>query len=761
MAVKHSDFVFVEETFDVDEYPAEIKPTQGSDRFPVVPPRAKADEKILSKPMQLFQQRLAEENGIDPEHVDVRLLRTVEAADGWPDQNVRNFSTGRVRSISTERGEIRFVDFVANPLALTHDPNNGRTIADARAKRLPYLEAAGDDPLLHTPIIVVEDAPEFVQAVQESARSLGFTDTVAPGSKDLNDINWVGLQGVHEPTLVAPIIVRDTEGHMTWALIVLDGNRRLAMQRRILREALGFSTGDVESWSDHFLRADGKIELRPVTAKDVVAVRRKALFKDMTGAYWQPSSGAEDVVEKWLADAGMAQRTVARNRVIPVRLIVGYRNVTTADGERSAAMEAIHRYVRRTHIAEAAQQDWSEETQSMQVALDAMRKMQVRAPQTKGYTMPLSEPELAAVYSNKIVAWSGADPEDSAHPLRLGAKVLATFVCDDHTASFDVRQSLVAHSMSVHHTKVRENRAEVGAVVTMPILGIEAKPGSRSAYNRAEAVIDRMSRHPMFAAVKRHPKGEPWWAFLGLPMDELLDLVRKDLAGIVGDAGSDEKSVGPWGGPSRALIFLAGIAQTTNPMFEPNKGEAAALWQLTLNGLGNTRGESATTPDLIIQRVLVMHREKGAEQLAEMVQAALERRLPANVIVPEYDPTTKGYLTEEFLRSAEHMGWDPTSGRPKSGSRDPYTRTLEQIEHALNTAAGYVKQVLDTGKGAGGGAVGEPSLAERFWDSGLPETYTSALLPVVEELRDFLRDGQLTATRRARAAASQAGSGES
>ena len=50
----------------------------------------------------------------------------------------------------------------------------------------------------------------------------------------------------------------------------------------------------------------------------------------------------------------------------------------------------------------------------------------------------------------------------------------------------------------------------MGAVLAMPILGINAKVG-RSDYNRAEAVVDRMCRHPMFASVKRHPAGAPWW----------------------------------------------------------------------------------------------------------------------------------------------------------------------------------------------------------------------------------------------------------
>ena len=117
---------------------------------------------------------------------------------------------------------------------------------------------------------------------------------------------------------------------------------------------------------------------------------------------------------------------------------------------------------------------------------------------------------------------------------------------------------------------------------------------------------------------QRHPDGEadPWWAHLSRPVDELLALADKEYDEIVSgaDDAPDEKSVGPFGPATRALLFLAIIGQATNPAFRtPAAGEQATPWQLTVNGLGGTRGATLTTPDLVMRQVLARHRKDGVE----------------------------------------------------------------------------------------------------------------------------------------------------
>lgn len=747
MPVKHTDFAFVEDGFDASEYPDEIRPTYGSDRFPFMVPKTKVHDDTLSKPALLLRDRIAEISGAKPEDIPVGLLRVVEAADAWPDENIKNFASGRVRSISTEVGEIFYVDFWANPLVLTHDPNNGRTTADARAKGFPYLETTCDDPVTGAPVMQVEDAAEFITGVQETAGALGFMANITD-SKDLHDINWIGLQGVHESTLVIPTRVEDSTGAATWALKQNDGDRRLAMQRRCLREATGLALSELEAWADHLYQPDGTMALRDWTAKDVEAVRRKSMYKD--AKYWRPTSASQEAIEAWLDGSAIVQRTVIRTSVIPARLVVGYRNLKGGVGQSSAAMEAVHRYVRRTHIKTAAQRDWSIATQAMQVALDSIRRIRVRYDQTHGYKMALSRGELDLVYSNAVTDWLGTDADDPRHPLRLSAKAIATFVCNDTTAEGDVKRALTAHSLSTHATKVRENRAQVAASVAMPILGLNVN--DKGAYNRARAVVDRTSRHPMFVAVKKHPNGstDPWWRYLDLPVDELLALADHEIdEGMGVDDSPDEKSVGTFGPASRALLFLAAVGQATNPAVrETLPGEQATPWQLTIGGSAGRRGNTMTTPDLVVRQVLAHHKKNGVTQLAEMVRAALVCEIPRNTIDPDYVETddkgqpierTRRTVTEQFLRS-EAMGWPARGGGGSSAPPlpgEPFDRALAQLRDALAAAAANTAPFLDTG-----------DVGERFREAGLPDTYTTALLKQARKIVKVLQQGQFIAEAR-------------
>jgi hypothetical protein len=569
-------------------------------------------------------------------------------------------------------------------------------------------------------------------------------------AKDLQDINWIGLQGVHEPTLVAPTRVEDSAGNGTWALRQEDGNRRLSMQRRCLRAATGLAIHDIEAWGDHLIQPDASRLLRDWTAKDVENVRRKAYFKD--AKYWRPASASVGAIDTWLKGSNVAQRTVIRNSVIPARLVVGYRNLKGGVGGRSAAMEALHRYIRRTHIKSAAQRDWSPATQAMQVALDTMRRIMVRFDSTTGYTMALSRAELGVVYENRTVAWNGTGIDDPLHPLRLAAKAIATFVCTDTTAEGDVKLSLIAHSMSTHHTKIRENRAGVAASVAMPILDFTVDDGAD--YTRARAAVDRASRHPMFVAVKRHPDGatDPWWkGYLDRPIDVLLAFADKEFDENMGvDDSPDEKSVGTFGPATRALLFLAIIGQATNPAFrEPLPGEQATPWQLTLNGLGGTRGDTMTTPDLVMRQVLARHKKDGVKQLAEIVRAALAGDFPMNTLDPDYvdvdnkgQPTerTHGTVTERFLRSS-FMGWSRkgSGAVPAPPVGDPFDRALDALRSSISSSAANVAPFRDNGPGA------EPLVATRFRESGLPTAYTEDLLPKAQKVVKLLEQGEFIA----------------
>jgi len=418
----------------------------------------------------------------------------------------------------------------------------------------------------------------------------------------------------------------------------------------------------------------------------------------------------------------------------------------------------VQRYIRRTHIKTAAQREWSGATQSMQVALDAMRRMQVRSATVRGYTIALSQGELDAVYANRVVDWAGADAADPAHPLRLAAKAVASFICTDLTADGDVKLSLTAHSMSTHHTKIREHRAEVAASVAMPILGMKPNDRRGGDYTRARAVVDRASRHVMFGAVKRHPDGatDPWWRYLNHPIEELQKLANQEFDNGM-DGAADEKGVGGYGPATRALLFLAILGLAANPALRsPRAGEAASPWQLTVNGLGGARGNTLTTPDLVMSNVLAKRKKDGVHQLAEVVTASLASAIPRNTL----DPTavavdskgvpialTRGTLTEAFLRS-DALGWTRSGESSKGGKSpkaggsapppgDPYDAALDALSDSVGSAAANVAPFRDP----------DNEVGQRFRNSGLPTAYIDTLSAQIRDVQDLLLEGSFIARR--------------
>ena len=370
-------------------------------------------------------------------------------------------------------------------------------------------------------------------------------------------------------------------------------------------------------------------------------------------------------------------------------------------------MEAVQRYIRRTHIKTAAQRDWSTATQAMQVALDTMRRMQVRSETTMGYTMALSRAELDAVYANRIVDWAGADADDPPHPLRLAAKAIATFICTDMTADGDVKLSLTAHSMSTHHTKIREHRAEVAASVAMPILGMKPNDRRGGDYTRARAVVDRASRHPMFVAVKQPPRRRDatrGGRHLNLRSMNSRRWPTRSSTRAWTPQPTRRASAGTARPRGRCSFWPSSAWRRTRPLRTPLAGEAASPWQLTINGLGGTRGDTLTTPDLVMSNVLARRKKDGVHQLAEVVKASLAGAIPPNTLDPTAaDVDDKGIASRAHPRHAHRdascapmrSGW--TRGGERSRSKgdtasaaagDPYDRALAALSDAVASRRG-------------------------------------------------------------------------
>ena len=251
---------------------------------------------------------------------------------------------------------------------------------------------------------------------------------------------------------------------------------------------------------------------------------------------------------------------------------------------------------------------------------------------------------------------------------------------------------------------------------------------------------------------------QSWWRYLNHSVGELKMLANQEFDNGM-DGAADEKGVGGYGPATRALLFLAILGLATNPAIRtPLAGEAASPWQLTLNGLGGSRGNTLTTPDLVMANVLARFKKQGVEQLAAVVEASLAGAIPPNTIDRKAVATdakgiaierTRGTLTEEFLRS-DVLGWTRTGGTKGGTGRkggtpptptppgDPYDAALDALSGPIEQAAASVAPFRDP----------DSEVGQRFANSGLPANYTQSLGDQIRAVQELLLEGSFIARSR-------------
>jgi hypothetical protein len=689
LAVPERPFPFVDDHIVVDDNPNEVRPTVDNPRFALLPPKANLTEQAYSKAGQKFVERVVEATNtgrdegskITPVDVPAGLVRAFEAVDAAPATNVSNLSAGSLKTVPTGDGELLTVEVLVNPLAIAPDPMNGRTIFDVVLHRLRLLDASADAAPLELPVYPLISASELLDMADLSRVELGFAGgSVAPG-KDYNDLVSVGLQGVHEPVLLVPTLYTTPDGCSSWVVVAHDGNRRLSMVLRALKESTTAAWGDLTAWNRHLRDSNGPL-LADFTAADVNALRQVAHFNDLVGGAMHPAGASPAELEAFLdgpAARSMRLRTLARCRAVRAQLVVGVNTSTVAPALRSEASVSaalVQRIVRRRHIEEAAQKPWSTDAQNIQVATAALRRVSGQIADGADL-LPLDTSEVEAVLNSDIPAWPAAG-DDNLHPLRMAVKVAATLVCDDHDGTAVVKDEMKAFNLSVHYNKIGENRAKLAAERIMPLLGFIDPQAAR--YKQVRSVIDRALRSKAFYDCARHP-GRPnaWWEWInasGNALEAAMEQEQKEIGALSADELAARRDAaagsGVWGPATRCGVMLALVSMAASPMVVGKTGPATP-YAITLNGLGGTRGETMTTPDIVMFRVV--DDPAGPRQLGEVIRSAVAgpTQLPRNVVDPDAEvdghPASRGFLTEAFLRSSR-FGWSQEKKKEGEGDSD-------------------------------------------------------------------------------------------
>jgi len=717
---------YADEDYDTTNNPPEVIPTANSPRFPLLPPKPNVADDAFTRSGRKFAERVAEAanigrdpgDRIDPDDIPAGLIRAFEAADAAPAQNVSNLASGAITPLSTGDGELLVVEVLINPMAIAPDPMNGRTMLGHVSRRQRLLVPTCDDPQLDLPVFDLESATELVDLANASHTELGFRNPrVAPG-KDYQDLVSVGLQGVHEPILVTPQIFRTEDGGRLHALVADDGNRRLAMTLRVLADTAGFSVAELNGWAAP-LWDGSSYQLTDWDAAAVNRLRTRSIVDNDSAGTWFPRTGNDDDIDAFLdgpVERSVRIRSFLRSRVVRAQIVVGVNNATlspAAQAESSASHAVVKRIVRRRHIAEAAQKPWDEGAQSVQVATASLLRIRDGIAAAKDF-VPLNTDEITTILDGKTPTWAAAN-DLTKHPMRLAAKLIATLVCDDHDGTSAVRDEMKSFNMSTHHSKIGDNKARIAADRVMPLLGFDDPTHSRT--KQVRTVIDRSARSRIWQDISKHPNGStnPWW--------ELIDSDADELAALAASERDAHDDLGP---AARALALKALLCLAASPAVASTSTKASPF-TITINALGGTRGKTKTTPDLVVLQVL--DHDQGIAQLAEIVKAGetMTPVLPKNIIDPtaevDNDPSTRGFITEAFLRGPT-FGWsdsgdgDADDGEEPGEADDPtptpyrqYLAWHDRFVALLHQVAAEAKAVKD----------GEDELVAQFNDHGLPD----------------------------------------
>ena len=663
---------YADENFDADDCPNEVPPGRDTSRFPLT--RPKANVAGITRNGKKFAERVAEAantgrdtaDHVTPDDVPEGLIRAFEAIDADPDSNLSRVTSGSISTVSTGDGELLVLEVLVNPIAVVPDPMNGRTADKHVNLRSRFIDPTDHNHALDIPIYDIGAASDLIDAANRSHTELGFRNDRIKVGKNRDDLVSIGLQGVHEPILLMPHMYRDSDGNTMHCFVAHDGNRRLAMSLRVQRDVAGFDQAQLTSWTVPMRGGDAPA-LKDWDAAAVNVVRERSAINPQSAGSWFPESGCDTHIDEFLkrrVDPHVTVRSFLRTRALKAQIVIGVNNSTlsaTARNSVSPSTAVMKQRVNRLHIKEAGTLEWSENAQATQVATTVLQQVRDGIRNDKDF-VPLTEDEVAAVLDNTVKPWDAAD-DLNLHPMRLAAKVAATVICSNHDCSSTVKDVMKSFSISTGNTKIADNKARIAAYRVVPLLGYS---NDSYATRQVRAAIDAFCKNRYFRGDDNGGRALPWWTLLDLDGDELAAAAKGEVA-LNSDAKPHEA------GPAcRALSFKALFCLCASPAVQPTA--AKSPFAVTGTGTGRTNAVTAVKIEQLVFKLFEL--DMGIDQLAEVVRCGETIPVttpPKNLINPEAqdegDPSTRGWLTEEFLRGPE-LGWIDPSTLPADDDDD-------------------------------------------------------------------------------------------
>lgn len=696
------------------------------DRFPYMIESYSDDQIGDTAYGEAVRKLVAQANDVPPSDVDDGLVRLLEALNADTNYNKARLSAGPEYR-STEAGTLLVITQRAHVPLTMDDPDNGRNSDDLALARVPTVLDEHDHDVLALPVQRVHDAEHLKQLIDINVESLGF-EAAVNDTKDRLDLEKVGSQGVHKPLLIAPTMFVDDVGNSSWGAVKRDGNRRGSAAARVIRQATG---KDPRLAMAHMDNGDGLV-LRDLTEADIRRTRQLLRFGDHGDGRLFPKKGSDKAIEVWLNGPVKADRAIAafvRARTVEVEIVVGVHR-PLRDGLRNPSIDLIDQEVRRRHIPEAADKPWDASAARTMIVKDQLKAIrEVLEDHDEPDAAPLSVSDVDRLLANSHdLHWNepglrhlavgdepvvpvrfgpeGAEnigehvdledqvPGIDTNLVRLSTKFMITMVGRGHKASKPINQVLRDYSVAALPKQRAQAASHFASLVVNATLGTSA--------NRITAALGRTFDHSMFWELDDHEgtdDGHPWWWLLDTDVLELYAMAVQEHRNPDERETPRKPDCGRHGPATRALAALGALALIVNPASRDQDG------QLTMNGMGGVRGDTAVDASAIISAML--RHEEGLAQLAEAVVATMHEsgsQPPRNVVFdpsvePDAsqepggrpDPTTIPLLKETVLRGSTY-GWG-VQGSGEEGAdhertaAERYDDMLRQIGDAVRTAA--------------------------------------------------------------------------
>ncbi|SER40228.1 hypothetical protein [Actinokineospora terrae] len=681
-----------------------------------------ADGAPLSRFGARLRATIAKLRAVSPEQVPLGVIRALEAASADDEHNIRQLAQtqiSRTGSGTMYGALLRLHSPVVEPSMI-----NGRILAQTQAamageEHAPVVRAV-DAEALRLPRLLVDSADQVRHQADEARRLLSLDLYKYKGSDDREFIDDLILKGVKEPPLVVPFHLDAGESGSGWLLKAVDGARRTTASQMILHSLTGRDARfAMRHWSD----GKGNLEIRDMTATDVLLARRLLTFEEssLTGLFPMASGHTardQERQDQWrqtIAVRSPAIRAAHRVRTYFAFVVLDVEAFGGATFPHPA-WQVVNDAVRQRHMPRAAAKQWAANDVWTLYAIDLIEEFASRGI--------VDEVERAALLNPRAVDFADITPVSPERPYRnrLAAIAhLATLACTGDTV--DITNQVLAENQERRHS--HERGQIVGAQARL-LLGLHADADG----NSISSTITSMCKDKVFYRLDLHPGAMTWAHLIGGSPEDLLAGAIGDMVQRYVQKPADRAEVGPFGPHQRALGFLGGLALVTNPrLLELDE-------HLTRTGRGGRGGRASTIgrhePAVLLRHM--MSSDEGLRQLAEIVRATT---LP----VPRVPADADGALTEtrlrtEFLPELGQSAKDVRFVPHEDTGLDPRVVWLmmsDQLEELVEGLTEHVAQMR-------GHEFDDRVVGPALELEGLPVEVVDPLKLKVNELAEFLAD---------------------